>query len=99
MNKLSAVAFAAFLSCVSSMSIAEQPTKALSQSEKVIQVVHINNADEQALISLKGIGRKKAFSIISYREENGNFKSLNELLNVKGIGKNIIEKNITRLKL
>ena len=77
MNKLSAVAFAAFLSCFSSISIAEQPTKTDSESVQVIQVVHLNNADEQALISLKGIGRKKALAIISYREDNGDFIYLN----------------------
>ncbi|NQY63396.1 MAG: helix-hairpin-helix domain-containing protein [Alteromonadaceae bacterium] len=99
MNKLSAVAFAVFLSCVSSPSIAEQSTKADTESVQVIQVVHLNNADEQALISLKGIGRKKALAIISHREEHGNFKSLNALLDVKGIGKYILVENKERLKL
>ena len=49
--------------------------------------VNINSADAQAISdSLKGIGIKKAEAIVQYRTDNGEFKSIDELANVSGIG-------------
>ncbi len=49
--------------------------------------VNINKADADAIsTALKGIGPKKAAAIIQYRKEHGEFKSLKDLENVKGIG-------------
>jgi len=56
--------------------------------------VNINTADAQAISNaLNGIGIKKAEAIIDYRHKNGNYKTVNDLLNVKGIGEKTIEKN------
>lgn len=59
-------------------------------SETLPQGVHfpmnINTADVEALCLLDGIGEKTAEKIIDYREENGNFKTKEDLKNVKGIG-------------
>lgn len=56
--------------------------------------VDINTADKTTLSTmLNGIGEKKAEAIIAYREENGPFKSIEELANVKGIGEATVEKN------
>ncbi len=54
--------------------------------------VNINSADEAALESVNGIGRAKAAAIIKYRKDHGPFKTLNELLKVKGIGPNVLNK-------
>ena len=54
--------------------------------------VSINKASTEDLMTLKGIGETKALAIINYRKEHGNFKSISELQNVKGIGKSIFEK-------
>lgn len=54
--------------------------------------VDINNADKDALMSLKGIGEKKADEIISYRKGKC-FKKVNDLTSVKGIGPKFIENN------
>ena len=61
--------------------------------------VNINRASEAELTSLHGIGSSKAQAIILYREMFGEFKSVDELVKVKGIGVKTIEKNRTRLKV
>ena len=48
--------------------------------------VNINTANQNELDSLPGIGPSIAQKIIDYREENGKFKNIEELQNVKGIG-------------
>ncbi|GAE31678.1 helix-hairpin-helix domain-containing protein [Alkalihalobacillus hemicellulosilyticus] len=56
--------------------------------------VFINTADEKELETLPGIGPQKAAAIIAYREENGPFRSVEELQSVSGIG----EKSVERLE-
>jgi competence protein ComEA len=58
----------------------------------VFAAVNINTATQSELEGVRGLGPAKAKAIISYRESNGNFKSLDELDNVKGFGKASIEK-------
>lgn len=48
--------------------------------------VNINTADIEQLATLKGIGPVLAQRIIDYREQNGAFKSIDEIKNVRGIG-------------
>ena len=55
--------------------------------------INLNTADKAALESISGIGPAKANAIIKYREEQGSFKSVDELLNVKGVGPKML-KNI-----
>ena len=57
-----------------------------SNSNKEDAKVNINTANQSELDSLPGIGPSIAQKIIDYREENGNFKTIEELQNVKGIG-------------
>jgi competence protein ComEA len=45
------------------------------------------------LTQLKGIGAKKAQSIVEYRKEQKCFKNIEQMLNIKGIGPAFIEKN------
>lgn len=54
--------------------------------------VNINKADQATLEALPGIGAAKAAAIIEYRTKNGNFKTKEQLLEVKGIGPKILEK-------
>ena len=54
--------------------------------------VNINTADKNLLMTLPGIGEGRAEDIISYRDDNGGFKSIEEIKNIKGIKDNIFEK-------
>jgi competence protein ComEA len=57
-------------------------------------VVNLNTATASQIATLPGIGEKAAERIIEYREKNGGFKKIEELMNVKGIG----EKSFLKLK-
>ena len=54
--------------------------------------VNINTADETQLQTLSGIGQSRAEAIIEYREKNGGFSSVEEIMNVDGIKEGIFEK-------
>ena len=56
-------------------------------------LININTAPASELMQLDGIGEVRAQAIVQYREEHGSFKSLDELVNVKGIGEKTLEKN------
>ncbi len=62
--------------------------------------VNVNTADAKAIAEeLKGIGLKKAEAIIEYRQSNGDFKTIESLTNVKGIGLKTIEKNRENIQI
>ncbi len=57
-----------------------------------IAKMNINTASPEELEILPGIGPKKAADIEEYRKKNGKFKTIEELVNVKGIGEKSLEK-------
>jgi competence protein ComEA len=57
-------------------------------------IVNINTAPVGELQTLPGIGAKVAARIVEYRQKNGPFKKIEELMNVRGVG----EKNFLKLK-
>ncbi|WP_415765091.1 ComEA family DNA-binding protein [Pseudomonas sp. ZB1P45] len=62
--------------------------------------VDLNQADAPTLQrELSGVGEAKAKAIVTYRESNGPFASVDELLEVKGIGKAILDKNREKLEV
>ena len=63
-----------------------------------IQCVNINTADLQTLSNLPYVSDSQAKAIVEYRKENGDFESIEEILQIKGIGEKTFEKiklNIT----
>ena len=54
--------------------------------------IDINTADAEQLMKLSGIGEVLAEEIIKYREENGSFQNIEEIMNVSGIGSGIFNK-------
>lgn len=70
------------------------------QHEQSTATVNINKAGIDALSkTLTGVGKSKAGAIITYREQYGDFKSVDQLLEVKGIGKSTLERNRKRIEL
>ena len=80
----------------------EAPTPTTAQMTQAEQSakVNLNAADAETLRrDLFGIGAAKAKAIVAYRESNGPFTAVDELLEVKGIGKALLEKNRDRLAI
>lgn len=64
------------------------------------EAVNINTASAQAIAkNLKGVGIKKAQAIVVYRKKHGNFKTIESLSKVKGIGFKTVEKNRANISL
>ena len=99
MKSLSTFVFAIAFTFFAPQPFAQPIDSSEQQVAQSDSIVSINVADADTLASLKGIGNKKAQAIIFYREENGRFNSVEELLNVKGIGTKVLEDNRQRLKI
>ena len=90
----------AFFSLMASAAEVATPVGADVQSAEVAAVttVNLNTADATTLQrELLGIGEVKAQAIVAYRDEHGDFASVDELLEVKGIGEATLEKNRGKL--
>ncbi len=58
------------------------------------QTINVNTANaEEIAEALKGVGISKAEAIVDYRNKNGQFKHVDELVNVKGIGIRTVDIN------
>lgn len=68
-------------------------------SKTIIKKINLNTADVAALThSFKGIGKKRAESIVSFREVNGPFKAVGDLAKVRGLGDSFVSHQLTQLQ-
>lgn len=72
---------------------------AIGLSCPAFAAVDLNNASVAELESVNGIGPAKAQAIVDYRKAHGNFKTVDELDNVKGFGKKSVDKLKTEFTL
>lgn len=84
----------------SSSGIPEVTPIATSSVAAPAMKININSADAPSLQqALEGIGKAKAEAIVAYRVANGPFTSVDELLEIKGIGNSLLERNRDKLIL
>lgn len=74
--------------------VQDRPDREASAAARDANKVELNTADQAGLETLPGIGPRTAELIIEYRAENGGFKKVEELMNVRGIG----ERTFLRLR-
>ncbi|MCW3150186.1 helix-hairpin-helix domain-containing protein [Stutzerimonas stutzeri] len=97
---LSAVAFALLTSISVPGYAASKVQQDTPKATVEVAAVKLNSADAETLTrELKGIGPAKAKAIIAYRDAHGPFQSIDELLEVKGIGAATLDKNRAKLSL
>jgi len=70
----------------------KKEAKVQTQAESQSQTVNINKASAESLEALPGIGPALASRIITYREENGPFKTVDDITEVRGIGAKMLAK-------
>ena len=66
-------------------------TEEIASAEDVLGKININTASASELILLSGIGEGRAADIIKYREENGDFSRIEDIMKVSGIGEKTFE--------
>jgi len=91
---LTTLAIVSLLAVASSPSAAQSSHPPSSKAAATTAIVNINTASASDLEALPGIGAKTAARIVEYRQKNGPFKKIEEVMNVRGVG----EKNFLKLK-
>ncbi|MEY4513655.1 MAG: hypothetical protein RLZZ450_5777 [Pseudomonadota bacterium] len=61
------------------------------EAAAVGKAVDLNTADESALLDLPGIGPARARAILAYRSAHGRFRSISQLLQIRGIGRALLK--------
>lgn len=92
MKKLISILLLSSVLLTTTANLAFADTAKSKMSQKQITQVDLNTATIEQLVTLPGVGKKKAAAIIEYRTKKGKFKSVDELINVKGVGKKMLEK-------
>lgn len=75
----------------------EQP--AVAEKEQSDDRININTADADTLCTLSGVGQSRAESIIAYRQEHGDFQSVEEIMQVPGIKDGLFQKIKNKIKV
>ena len=80
------IATGAPLCLAAARSAAPAAKSAVEEADSKPEPINVNTADVDTLTELPGVGHAIAQRIVEYRKEHGPFKSVDELLNVRGIG-------------
>jgi competence protein ComEA len=86
--------FATLAVCLLLITSSTPAAQSPAASKAAPAVVNLNTASSSQIEALPGVGASTAKRIIEYRDKNGGFKKIEELMNVKGIG----EKSFLKLK-
>src|SRR5690606_10647541 len=100
MKSISALIVTVFLLVISASfatAADKTPSAQAAATASIHEPVNINTADVETLAQLKGVGSKKAQAIVAWRDANGGFTSIEQLLEVKGIGEATLEANREKL--
>lgn len=82
------------------LAFAESAAESVDSVQPIVEMVNINEADAETIaMALQRIGLKRAQDIVAWREANGKFTSIEQLLEIKGIGEVILESNRDRILL
>jgi competence protein ComEA len=96
MARLSIVALTIFVLLIITTPVTGQRSAKPAPAAAAVSthIVNLNTASATEIAGLPGIGPKTADLIVQYRQKNGSFKKIEEVMNVKGIG----EKTFLKLK-
>jgi competence protein ComEA len=99
LKRYSIALLALVLFAAAPLSRAATPPAASASAVPAPARVNINSASAEELQSLKGIGPRTAAAIITWRQQEGPFKSVDQLLAIKGIGEKTLARFRDRLSL
>jgi competence protein ComEA len=99
MNRSVTVLLAALALCGSSSVLAQTTAKPGKAPKQIVaaastEIINLNTATAAQIATLPGIGPKTADLIVEYRQKNGPYKKVEEIMNVRGVG----EKSFLKLK-
>ena len=98
MNRSLFTLLAALALCGSSPLLAQTAPKQGKSPKQIVaastEVINLNTATAAQIATLPGIGPKTADLIVQYRQKNGPYKKVEEVMNVRGVG----EKSFLKLK-
>lgn len=80
------------LACASAAPVAAAPPALPKATASEARPVDLNSADSAALETVPGIGKSLSQRILAFREKNGPFQSVDDLLKIQGVGEKSIQK-------